>query len=104
MQIHREDQIHLEAAEGWFELGNILEASEELEKITPSFFDEDFAAIREIESVTCPEVFTMEVARFDGRNKRDPNRMRRFFLIRMSGKKLIRWRTRCFRMSGSEGG
>ena len=35
MQIHREDQIHVEAAEGWFELGNILEASEELEKITP---------------------------------------------------------------------
>jgi tetratricopeptide (TPR) repeat protein len=29
------DSIHLEAAEGWFELGNHLEANEELEQITP---------------------------------------------------------------------
>lgn len=29
------DSFHLEAAEGWLELGNHLEASEELEKITP---------------------------------------------------------------------
>ena len=31
-----EDQHHLNAAEGWLELGNPLEASEELEKVTPS--------------------------------------------------------------------
>ena len=30
-----EDQRHLEAAEGWFELGNHLEANEELEQVTP---------------------------------------------------------------------
>jgi predicted Zn-dependent protease len=30
-----EDQRHLEAAEGWVELGNHLEANEELEQITP---------------------------------------------------------------------
>jgi tetratricopeptide (TPR) repeat protein len=29
------DNQHLEAAEGWLELGNHLEANEELEKITP---------------------------------------------------------------------
>jgi hypothetical protein len=29
------DQRHLEAAEGWVELGNYLEATEELEQITP---------------------------------------------------------------------
>ena len=29
------DSFHLKAAEGWFELGNHLEANEELEKIAP---------------------------------------------------------------------
>lgn len=31
---NRADQIHLEAAEGWVELGNLQEATEELEKIS----------------------------------------------------------------------
>ena len=30
-----QDQRHLEAAEGWIDLGNHLEANEELENITP---------------------------------------------------------------------
>ena len=30
-----QDQRHLEAAQGWFELGNCIEATEELEQITP---------------------------------------------------------------------
>jgi hypothetical protein len=29
------DSIHLQAAQGWLELGDHIEASEELEKITP---------------------------------------------------------------------
>jgi predicted Zn-dependent protease len=29
------DKRHLEAAQGWFELGNCVEANEELENITP---------------------------------------------------------------------
>lgn len=33
LELH--DQRHLEAAEGWIELGNHLEANEELENITP---------------------------------------------------------------------
>jgi tetratricopeptide (TPR) repeat protein len=33
LELH--DQRHLQAAEGWFELGNHLEANEELENITP---------------------------------------------------------------------
>lgn len=35
MKLDRNDQRHLEAAEGWLELGNWLEANEELERITP---------------------------------------------------------------------
>jgi predicted Zn-dependent protease len=33
LELH--DQRHLEAAQGWFELGNYLEANEELEQVTP---------------------------------------------------------------------
>jgi len=33
------DQRHLEAAQGWFELGNCIEATEELEQITPEMRD-----------------------------------------------------------------
>ena len=33
LELH--DQRHLEAAQGWFELGNCIEATEELEQITP---------------------------------------------------------------------
>ena len=33
LQLH--DQRHLEAAQGWFELGNCVEASNELDEITP---------------------------------------------------------------------
>lgn len=35
MNFELNDQRHLEAAEGWLELGNHLEANEELENITP---------------------------------------------------------------------
>jgi predicted Zn-dependent protease len=33
LELH--DQRHLDAAQGWFELGNCVEATEELEQITP---------------------------------------------------------------------
>src|ERR1035441_1724866 len=33
LELH--DQRHLEAAQGWFELGNSIEATKELEQITP---------------------------------------------------------------------
>lgn len=35
MKLDRIDQYHLDAAEGWLELGNYLEANEELEQIRP---------------------------------------------------------------------
>jgi hypothetical protein len=35
MKLGLNDQRHLDAAEGWLELGNYLEANEELERITP---------------------------------------------------------------------
>jgi len=36
MKLGLNDQRHLDAAEGWLELGNYLEANEELEQITPT--------------------------------------------------------------------
>ena len=36
MILKSEDRTHLHAAEGWLELGNLLEANEELDKITPA--------------------------------------------------------------------
>src|SRR5882762_7202246 len=36
MKLGLNDQRHLDAAEGWLELGNGLEANEELEQITPT--------------------------------------------------------------------
>jgi tetratricopeptide (TPR) repeat protein len=35
MNFSNSDRLHLRAAEGWLELGNWLEATEELERITP---------------------------------------------------------------------
>ena len=34
-ELQHPDTLHLRAATGWLELGNHLEANEELEKITP---------------------------------------------------------------------
>lgn len=36
-RLKREDAFHLEAAEGWLELGNHLEANEELDRITAKY-------------------------------------------------------------------
>jgi tetratricopeptide (TPR) repeat protein len=36
-ELSREDALHLMASQGWLELGNHLEANEELEQITPAF-------------------------------------------------------------------
>ncbi|HEV2693388.1 MAG TPA: tetratricopeptide repeat protein [Verrucomicrobiae bacterium] len=36
MKLNLDDQRHLDAAEGWLHLGNLAEATEELECITPS--------------------------------------------------------------------
>ena len=38
-QLEPPDTHHLRSAEGWLELGNLLEAEEELEKITPQLRD-----------------------------------------------------------------
>src|SRR5262245_50851821 len=35
--MERSDRLHLQAAEGWLELGNHLEADKELDEITPQF-------------------------------------------------------------------
>ncbi len=65
-------------------------------RFRPEIFREDFEVIQELAEVNCPDVFAMEVSRFDGRNKRDRSKLRRLFLIRVSGKRLTRWKARCF--------
>jgi len=35
--LEQADRVHLNAAEGWFGLGDLVSASDELEKITPAF-------------------------------------------------------------------
>ena len=35
--LEQSDRVHLNAAEGWFGLGDLVSASDELEKITPAF-------------------------------------------------------------------
>jgi tetratricopeptide (TPR) repeat protein len=35
--LEQADRVHLNAAEGWFGLGDLVSASDELEKITPTF-------------------------------------------------------------------
>jgi tetratricopeptide (TPR) repeat protein len=35
--LEQADKVHLNAAEGWFGLGDLVSASDELEKITPAF-------------------------------------------------------------------
>jgi hypothetical protein len=62
----------------------------------PEVFTEDFAAIQELADIRDPEVFSMEVSRFDGRNKRDCSWLRKVFLIRVSGKRLTLLKTKCF--------
>jgi hypothetical protein len=65
-------------------------------KFRPEMFREDFEAIRELAMVDCPEIFAMEVNRFHGRNKRDRSILRQLFLIRVSGKRLLKWKAKCF--------
>ena len=61
--------------------------------MAPDFFKEDFDVIKEIGSVIDPKVFTMEIDRFYGRNVREKSWLRRVFLIRISGKRLVNKRT-----------
>jgi hypothetical protein len=66
-------------------------------RIRPEIFAEDFSVIRELAAVECPEIFAMEVERFDGRNKRDRTFLRSWLGIRISGQRLTRWKVKCFR-------
>jgi hypothetical protein len=65
-------------------------------RLKRQWFAEDLDVIRELATVDCPEVFQMEVARFYGRNVRDRSFLRKRLLIRLSGKRLLKWKTRCF--------
>lgn len=60
----------------------------------PMFFREDFEFLHEIGSVTDPQTFKNELNRFHGRNVRDKSWLRRTFSIRVSGKRLIRFKNK----------
>jgi len=62
----------------------------------PGIFREDLAVVQELASVESPDVFQMEVSRFYGRNVRDSNSLRKLLLIRLSGKRLLKWKSKCF--------
>ncbi|MGV3772782.1 MAG: hypothetical protein ACO1QB_07770 [Verrucomicrobiales bacterium] len=55
-----------------------------------TFFREDFDLLRELATVTCPDIFSYEVNRFYGRNVREKNWFRRVAKIRLSGRKIRR--------------
>ena len=67
-----------------------------LMRLKPGLFVEDFAVIQELANVDCPGVFQMEVSRFYGRNVRDRSLLRKWMLIRLSGKRLLKWKSKCF--------
>lgn len=60
----------------------------------PMFFREDFEFLHEIGGVQDPDTFKSELNRFHGRNVRDKSWFRRTFSIRISGKRLIRFKNR----------
>lgn len=64
--------------------------------LDPDFFHEDYGVVHEIAGVDCAKVYQMEVSRFYGRNVRDRNLLRKMFFLRISGKKLVRWKKRIF--------
>jgi hypothetical protein len=65
----------------------------------PDFFREDFDAIREIGTAQSHDVFRNEINRFYGRNLREKKWLRRSFLIRVSGKRLMKVKNKLFRTS-----
>jgi hypothetical protein len=65
-------------------------------RVNREFFHEDLGVIHELANVDCAKVYQMEVSRFYGRNVRDRNLLRKLFFLRISGKKLVRWKKRIF--------
>ena len=63
----------------------------------PMFFREDFEFLHEIGGVDDPDTFKSELNRFHGRNVRDKSWLRRTFSIRISGKRLIRFKNKVLR-------
>jgi hypothetical protein len=67
-----------------------------IRRLRPTFFREDFDIVRELAWVNSPAIFQSEVNRFHGRNVRCRNLLRTALLIRISGKRLMRWKDRAF--------
>lgn len=70
----------------------------------PGFFREDLDVIRELATVRSNDLFLSELNRFYGRNLRDKNRWRKWFGIRLSGKRLIKIKNRALEQSSRAGG
>jgi hypothetical protein len=67
-----------------------------LAKLDPGFFEEDFGFICDVATATSHSEVLTELNRFFGRNVRDPNWARRTFLLRMSGKRVLRLSRKLF--------
>lgn len=63
---------------------------------TPQRFTEDFDLIREVASMTSPELFKNEINYFHGRNLRSKSWIRRAFKVRVSGARLMRIKRKVF--------
>jgi hypothetical protein len=66
-------------------------------RLRPGFFREDFGVIRELATVTSAEIFQSDINRYHASNIRSRNLLRKMFLLRVSGKRLLRWKGRAFR-------
>ena len=58
--------------------------------VLPHHFEEDFAAIQELATITDIRCFEPEVGRFRGRNQRSKSFLRRHLKMRVSGRRLIK--------------
>ncbi|HTI69823.1 MAG TPA: hypothetical protein VMF06_07645 [Candidatus Limnocylindria bacterium] len=59
-------------------------------RVDPSIFREDFELLHEIATVKNMDILKQELGRFHGRNLRDKGWLRRTFLMRISGKRILR--------------
>jgi hypothetical protein len=62
----------------------------------PDYFREDLALIRELGEIKNPSLFNYELNVFKGRIQRENKWLKRTCLIRVSGRRLARIRTRIF--------
>jgi hypothetical protein len=68
-----------------------------LAKVDPDFFREDRDLIRDMATAASHREVVAELNRFFGRNLRDRNWLRKWFSLRISGKRVLRLSRKVFR-------